>query len=90
MSLTFSLSGKNSVLAVNYFPPIDLSDREYELGFTTFETYNAIPNVTLANNKFYYEEKDEEITHGVFWGENIKRIIKTFYKKQQHRQSKEN
>lgn len=62
MSLTFSLSGKNSVLAVNYFPPIDLSDGEYELGLVTLETYNTIPNVTSTNNKFYFDNNDEEIT----------------------------
>ena len=62
MSLTLTLSGKSNVLTANYFPPIDLSDGEYELGLTTFETYNTVPNVTSANNKFYYGEKDEEIT----------------------------
>ena len=60
MSLTLTLSGRSNVLTVNYFPPIDLSDGEYELGLTTMETYNTIPNVTSANNKFYSD--DEEIT----------------------------
>ena len=62
MSLTLTLSGKNNALTANYFPPIDLSDGEYELGLTTFETYNTIPNVTSANNKFYFGDNDEEIT----------------------------
>jgi len=62
MSLTLTVSGRSSVLAVDYFPPIDLSDGEYELGLTTFETYNTIPNVTSTNNKFYYGDNDEEIT----------------------------
>ena len=62
MSLTLTLSGRSNALTANYFPPIDLSDGEYELGLTTFETYNTIPNVTSTNNKFYYGEKDEEIT----------------------------
>ena len=62
MSLTLTLSGKSNALAVDYFPPIDLSDGEYELGLTTFETYNTIPNVTSANNKFYFGDNDEEIT----------------------------
>ena len=60
MSLTLTLSGRSNVLTVNYFPPIDLSDGEYELGLTTMETYNTIPNVTSANNIFYFD--DEEIT----------------------------
>ena len=62
MSLTLTLSGKSNILTAEFFPPIDLSNGEYELGLTTFETYNTIPNVTSANNKFYYGEKDEEIT----------------------------
>jgi len=61
MSLTLTLSGKSSVLAVDCFPQIDLSDGKYELGLTTLETYNTIPNVTSANNKFYFDDNDEEI-----------------------------
>lgn len=62
MSLTLTLNGRSSALTVNYFPPIDLSDGEYELGLTTMETYNTIPNVTSTNNKFYFDDNDEEIT----------------------------
>ena len=61
MSLTLTLSGTRSVLSVNYFPPIDLSDGAYELGLANFETYNTIPNVTSANNKFYFGDKDTRI-----------------------------
>ena len=59
MSLTFTLSGKSNILTADFFPPIDLSDGEYELGLTTFEAYNTIPNITWANNKFYYAEIDD-------------------------------
>ena len=62
MSLTLTLSGKSSVLTVSYFPAIDLNDSEYELGLTNFETYNTIPNVDSTNNKFYFDDNDEEIT----------------------------
>jgi hypothetical protein len=62
MSITFTLTGKSSFLAASYFPPIDLSDGEYELGLTAFETYNTIPNVTASNNKFYFDEDDKQIT----------------------------
>ena len=61
MSLTFTLSGKSSVLAVSYFPAIDLSDADYELGLTNFETYYTIPNVNSSNNKFYFDKDDKEI-----------------------------
>ena len=54
MSLTFTLTGKSSTLAVSYFPPIDLSDDDYELGLTTFETYHTIPNIDSSNDKFYF------------------------------------
>jgi len=41
MSLMLTLSGKNTVLAANYFPAIDLSDGDYELGLAIFETYHT-------------------------------------------------
>ncbi|KAL6265670.1 hypothetical protein P5V15_002468 [Pogonomyrmex californicus] len=40
-----------------YFLALDLSDDDYELGLTNFETYNTIPNVDSTNNKFYYDDK---------------------------------
>jgi len=60
--LTLTLSGKSTVLAANYFPAIDLSDGDYELGLTIFETYRMIPNVNESNNKFYFAKDDAEIT----------------------------
>ena len=62
MSLTLTLSGKSTVLAGNYFPAIDLSDDDYELGLVIFETYHTIPNVNNSNNKFYFAKDDVEIT----------------------------
>jgi len=59
--LTLTLSGKNIVLATNYFPAIDLSDRDYELDLAIFETYHTIPNVNKSNNKFYFAKDDMEI-----------------------------
>lgn len=61
MSLTLTLSGKDSVLSVRYFPPIDLRDGDYELGLIDFETFNTIPNINSTNNKFYFNDNDEEI-----------------------------
>lgn len=62
MSLTLTLSGTSSVLAANYSPPIDLTDGDYELGLTLFETYHTIPNVSASNNKFYFGKDDTELT----------------------------
>jgi len=62
MSLILTLTGRSNVLATTYFPAIDLSDGDYELGLMNFETYNTISNVNASNNKFYYDENDVEIT----------------------------
>jgi len=59
MSLT--LTGKSSILAVSYFPAVDFSDGDYELGLADFETYYTIPNVNSSNNKFYFDKDDKEI-----------------------------
>lgn len=63
MSLTLTLSGRSSVLAVHYSPAIDLTgDDDYELGLMNFETYHTISNVNASNNKFYFGDDDAEIT----------------------------
>jgi len=62
MSMTFTLTGRSSVLAANYFPAIELSDGEYELGLADFESYHTISNVNSSNNKFYFGKDDAEIT----------------------------
>ena len=62
MSLTLTLSGRSSILTENYFPALDFSDGEYELGLTNFETYNSIQNVDSTNNKFYFDFDDKIIT----------------------------
>ncbi|KAL6263083.1 hypothetical protein P5V15_005884 [Pogonomyrmex californicus] len=61
MSLSLSFTGKSSVLTACYFPALDLSDDDYELGLTNFETYNTIPNINSTNNKFYYDDDDKTI-----------------------------
>jgi len=61
MSLTFTLTGKSNILAVSYFPAVDLSDGDHELGLTNFETYYMISNVNSLNNKFYFDKDDKEI-----------------------------
>ena len=66
MSLTFTLTGKSSILAVSYFPAVDLSDGDYELGLTNFETYYTIPNVNSSNNKFYFDDKEITIPEGSY------------------------
>jgi len=60
--LTLTLTGKSSVLAVNYSPAKDLSDGNYELGLMLFETYHTISNMNASNNKFYFCKDDVKIT----------------------------
>ena len=59
--MTLTLSGVNNVLVASYFPALDLSDGEYELGLANFESYNTIPNVHSENNKFYYGDNNDVI-----------------------------
>ncbi|KYN40759.1 hypothetical protein ALC56_04837 [Trachymyrmex septentrionalis] len=62
MSSALTLIGTTSILTASYFSALDLSNGEYELGLTNFETYNAIPNVISTNNKFYFDTDDKIIT----------------------------
>jgi len=55
MSLILTLTGK-SVLAVSYFSAVDLSDDDYELSLTDFETFYILANVNSTNNKFGNEK----------------------------------
>jgi hypothetical protein len=53
---TFTFTGKSASLAANYFPPIQLQHgTSYEIGFLSFESFNAIPNIDKDNNKLCIE-----------------------------------
>jgi len=58
----FTLSGKSIVFVANYFPVINLSDGDYDLGLAIFETYYTIPNVNKSNNRLYFTKDNKEIT----------------------------
>lgn len=94
MSLTLTLTGRTSVLTARYFPALDLSDDDYELGLTNFETYNTIPNIDSTNNKFYYDNDDKEITipEGSYELSAIAKYLKAalFRRQQQQQQPGEN
>lgn len=54
-SITLTLSGNSSSLTSYFHPEIELDDQnDYSCALLDFYTYNSIPNVTDANNKFYY------------------------------------
>lgn len=61
MSITITLTGNTSQLSTDFFPPIELGDDEYMLGLIDLQTFNSIPNVDEANNKFNYDD-DKVIT----------------------------
>ncbi|KYN07891.1 hypothetical protein ALC62_01139 [Cyphomyrmex costatus] len=62
MSLTFTLTGKSSVLAVSYFPAVNLSDGDYDLGLTDFETYYTLPNLKreILRSRGVKRKEDDE------------------------------
>lgn len=54
-SLTLTVTGRSSILDVQYFPPIELSPyKSYALGLIQLLTYNSIPNVDESNNKLHF------------------------------------
>lgn len=61
MSYTFTLSGRDSILSTNIYPPITLDEGIYVLGLIDFVTYNTIPNVDESNNKFHYRENGKQV-----------------------------
>lgn len=76
MSYIFTLSGRESVLSLQLYPPILLDEKEnYELGLINFVTYNTIPNVDKTNNKFYFGTSTMEIPEGTYEIKDIAEII---------------
>lgn len=59
----FSFSGKGSTLGCDFFPSIDLSRGEWEIGLTDLSTFNAIPNIEKdKNDKFHYGTAGDVVT----------------------------
>lgn len=78
MSFSFTFSGRESVISVNLFPPIELDPKkDYVIGLIDFETYNSIPNVDSTNNKFHYDGKVLTIPEGQYEIDDINRYIRT-------------
>lgn len=76
MSLTLTLSGNSSILTANYFPPIDLKERNYICGLVDFQTYNSIPNVDERNNNFNLGGKDYIIPTGSYEIGDIEKFLR--------------
>ena len=75
-SITFTFSGRSSILEAWYFPPIELAqDREYVLGLIELLTFNSIPNIDLNSNKFYVGNEIVEFPVGSYEISDIKKIL---------------
>ena len=53
MSFVLDLSGNESVLRADYFPPIIL-DEDHDIALLSFQGWNSVANLTPQNNKFHY------------------------------------
>jgi hypothetical protein len=80
MSHLFTITGTESRISTDFYPPIDLNETdEYSLALINFECFNSIPNIDKTNNKFYYDEDDKviEIPEGSYELEDINRYLRT-------------
>ena len=75
----FSLSGRGSYISNDYFPPVDISTGEWEIGLVDLMTFHTIPNIEKGiNDKFYFGEGGEEITleEGAYEVEDLEKTLK--------------
>lgn len=83
MLRSFTLTGDKSEISVKYSPPIELKlDTRYSLGLAGFYSSNSIPNVDVANNKFYCESNKALAIHkGTYTVADLETRIHTFLEK---------
>ena len=69
----FSLSGRGSYLTKDYFPPVDVSQGEWEIGLIDLMTFHSIPNIEKGkNDKFYYgDNKIITVAEGAYEIEDL-------------------
>lgn len=76
MALTITLSGNESVLTADFFPPIELTNNtDYVCGLVDFQTYNSIPNIDKTNNVFAIGEEIIEFPTGAYEIDHIYKYI---------------
>lgn len=77
------LSGKSNVISCDYFPPINLSEGDWEIGLIDLTTYNSIPNVeTGVNNLLHFGNgKPIELPTGSYEIDDIARLVEKRVKK---------
>ena len=75
MSFTIRLNATESVLAADFFPPINLSC-DYEIGLIGLSAWNSIANINESNNLFHYDgNKHIEIEPGSYKLEDIENFL---------------
>lgn len=74
----FCLSGYGSTISCEVFPPVDVSEGNWEIGLVDLSTYNSIPNIEKGvNDKFYYgDDKEISIPEGSYEIENLEEELK--------------
>lgn len=75
-SCTLTLTGKSHELSYDFLEPLDLTDDNYDIGLINFHTYNSIPNVDEANNKFYYDGKTVTLPVGSYEIDDINKYLR--------------
>ncbi|KAH9640092.1 hypothetical protein HF086_016023 [Spodoptera exigua] len=71
MSLTLSIHGTDPTLNVDFLPPIELGEGEYECALIYFKSFNSIPNVDTSNNLFHYGDNVIVVPEGSYELDNI-------------------
>lgn len=67
MSFTFTFTGKESELSMEYFSPMELEKAsDYEISLLSFESYNSIPNVDESNKTFHFDDAQIVIPAGTY------------------------
>jgi len=65
-SFTLTLNGNEPITNISYFPPIELTNGEYECALIDFHMYNSIPNVDINNNLFHIGDKVIQLPIGSY------------------------
>jgi len=65
-SFTLTLNGNEPITNISYFPPIELTNGEYECALIDFHMYNSIPNVDINNNLFHIGDKVNQLPIGPY------------------------
>jgi len=65
-SFTLTLNGNEPITNISFFPPIELTNGEYECALIDFHMYNSIPNVDINNNLFHIGDKVIQLPIGSY------------------------